>query len=517
MARFGRDFVRAATQPAYLGGLFEAFRGVGQLPANIRQQRRKEAFSEIMKAGNAALATGDATNIGRVRRQLEEAGFTKEAAQMAKAEQQARKQQATSGMLMSAVSDPAQPLSPEVIQERLAEGLTPQGLASALQIREALRPTPYFTRAEQIDLSKTYTPKSIAMATNKRDFSLLNLRDEVDDANVAASITLWTDPTQPQAGTVLKTLQDNKGRTIELGTRTKENPQGRIVSQTELEGLEKREKPPVQVDISDKRESALAASLGTQIGEEVSKLITAGDVAVDLRPAIAQSKLILGDQPDIFGSGANLLSGARRATLTLMRGMGVSAGDPLMEEFAAKEGSVDQIRSFTMDFVRKRLDATKGAISDKEMDAFIASVPNLLQTEGGYRKLIEQMESINERAIMYAASLRRARIAENPSEAIVNVQDTWDRFTSDFKYTTFMPPEEQRKLWNFYLQKDGKVNRGEDVIFNFSSGGKQGLIDLDTLTKRAARNKQTTEEYIYDLYYGNTGKTISLDLSGFDF
>lgn len=39
MARFGRDFVRAATQPAYLGGLFEAFRGVGQLPANARRSR----------------------------------------------------------------------------------------------------------------------------------------------------------------------------------------------------------------------------------------------------------------------------------------------------------------------------------------------------------------------------------------------------------------------------------------------------------------------------------------------
>ena len=39
MARFGRGFLQAATQPAYLGGLFTAAQGVGQLPANIRQQR----------------------------------------------------------------------------------------------------------------------------------------------------------------------------------------------------------------------------------------------------------------------------------------------------------------------------------------------------------------------------------------------------------------------------------------------------------------------------------------------
>ena len=50
MARFGRDFVRAATQPAYMGGLFEAFRGVGQLPANARAQREREALKEQLSS-----------------------------------------------------------------------------------------------------------------------------------------------------------------------------------------------------------------------------------------------------------------------------------------------------------------------------------------------------------------------------------------------------------------------------------------------------------------------------------
>ena len=39
MARFGRGFLQAATQPAYLGGLFTAAQGIGEMPANIRQQR----------------------------------------------------------------------------------------------------------------------------------------------------------------------------------------------------------------------------------------------------------------------------------------------------------------------------------------------------------------------------------------------------------------------------------------------------------------------------------------------
>lgn len=40
MARFGKEFVKAATQPAYLGGLFTAARNIGAEPA--RAQRREE-------------------------------------------------------------------------------------------------------------------------------------------------------------------------------------------------------------------------------------------------------------------------------------------------------------------------------------------------------------------------------------------------------------------------------------------------------------------------------------------
>jgi len=514
MARLSEQLLAGLTRPAMAQGMFDLGAAIGRVPGQIRENQRQDELAQIMTRANAALVAGDATNIGRVRRELEAAGFAQEAAKLAQAEAQARQQQATSGMLMSAVADPTKPLSPEVIQERLGEGLTAQGLSSALQIRKALTPSPYFTRAEQIDLSKTYTPRSIAQATNQRDFSLLDFRDDVDDANVAAGITLWVDPEQPQAGVVLKTLQDNKGRTVELGSRTKENPEGRIISNVELEGLEKREKPPVQVTLSEQRESALAKSVGEDVAEEVSDQIRKAGDAMDMRSTIAEAKLIAQDQPEIFGALANQTSGARKAALTLMRAMGVSSNDPLMADFAEKEASVDQIRSFTQDFVKTRLAATKGAISDKEFDTFIASVPNLLQSEGGYLKLLNQMESINERAIMKGMALREARVAENPTAAINKIERSWDKFSSDFKYSTFMPPEEQRKLWNLYLEKDGKVDRGEEVTFVFSADGKQvGTLTYNDLARRAARNQQSTAQYIYDLYYGKTGKTISLDLS----
>lgn len=510
MATFSQQFLANLGRPQMTQGMMNLGASLGAVPQQAQAQQKRQELAEIMKLGNAALATGDAVNIGRVRRQLEEAGFAEEAARMAQAEAQARQQQAARGMLMSAVTDPEQPLSPEVLQERLGEGLTAQDLSGALQIRKALQPAPYFTRAEQIDLSKTYTPKSIALATNKRNFGLLDPLDDADPAVVAAGITEWVDPSKLDEGVQLRTVQDNEGNTLELGTK-------RVIGGPELNSLEKKTKPPVSVTLSEERESALAKTVGEDIAEETATQIQNASDAMDMRSTIAEAKLVAQDQPDVFGAGAEFISGSRRATLTLMRAMGVSESDPLMSDFKDKEGDVDQIRSFTQEFVRKRLAATKGAISDKEFTTFIASVPNLLQTEGGYLKLLNQMESINERAIMKGMALREARVSDNAAEAINNVEKTWDKFSSDFVYSTFMPPEEQRKLWNFYLAQEGKVNRGDDVVFIFSSGGQQGSLTYNDLAKRAARNDQSTSQYIYDLYYGNTGKTIQLDLSGFDF
>ena len=64
MARFGRGFLQAATQPAYLGGLFTAAQNIGAAPANIRADKKKEAekaklagFDPNTVEGLAGLAT----------------------------------------------------------------------------------------------------------------------------------------------------------------------------------------------------------------------------------------------------------------------------------------------------------------------------------------------------------------------------------------------------------------------------------------------------------------------------
>lgn len=46
MARFGRDFVRAATQPAYLEGLFTAAQGLGSMPRRRREEAEQKALAQ---------------------------------------------------------------------------------------------------------------------------------------------------------------------------------------------------------------------------------------------------------------------------------------------------------------------------------------------------------------------------------------------------------------------------------------------------------------------------------------
>ena len=58
MATFGKDFVRSATQPAYLQGLFTAAQGLGSAPRRRREEERQmQLFDDISKATGQAQAS----------------------------------------------------------------------------------------------------------------------------------------------------------------------------------------------------------------------------------------------------------------------------------------------------------------------------------------------------------------------------------------------------------------------------------------------------------------------------
>ena len=77
MARFGRDFVRAATQPAYTQGLFTAAQQIGSAPARRRELERFNQTSRVESQADASVVAGDpnalAMNIRRLQELMEQA------------------------------------------------------------------------------------------------------------------------------------------------------------------------------------------------------------------------------------------------------------------------------------------------------------------------------------------------------------------------------------------------------------------------------------------------------------
>lgn len=71
MARFGREFVRAATQPSYLGGLLTAAQGIGAAPARAQRRQELSQFDPNTVEGLTGLAQyyqsqGDIANAAKL-------------------------------------------------------------------------------------------------------------------------------------------------------------------------------------------------------------------------------------------------------------------------------------------------------------------------------------------------------------------------------------------------------------------------------------------------------------------
>jgi hypothetical protein len=140
VATFGRDFVRAATQPAYTQGLFTAAQQVGSAP-------RRRRFNEIMQRGQAALASAapDPTVLSGIAQELSSLGYTEEASKFSEAAKQRGLQAAqrarASGLLTQAGSEEG--LTREAVQSYIASGGSLEDIATARdvtnQIDEPLR------------------------------------------------------------------------------------------------------------------------------------------------------------------------------------------------------------------------------------------------------------------------------------------------------------------------------------------------------------------------------------------
>jgi hypothetical protein len=106
-------------------------------------------------------------------------------------------------------------------------------------------------------------------------------------------------------------------------------------------------------------------------------------------------------------------------------------------------------RAFQQDFVRPRMEATKGAISDREYTSFLASVPGLLSTPEGYKAVLDFMERASTAAVLKGDSIESALGTETPRASAKAARDQWTKFSSDFPLGS-IPSKAMTEIWGDY-------------------------------------------------------------------
>ncbi len=248
--------------------------------------------------------------------------------------------------------------------------------------------------------------------------------DDTDKTTYGTTVTEWVSPTAPDK-VVLKTIQPSDSAIpIQLGTNLP-------VSAEDLQDLQKRQgKPAVSVDLGDKTEAEYTKQLAKGVADLDLKILSDGASAENNLSTISEARLVL-EQPgnDITGFGAENITQAKSAMLSLMGALGVSENDSLYQKLSNETSAANLYNTFTQLFVKERMEATKGAITEREFSTFIASVPNLLQTAEGYKQVLKLMERANTAAVL------KAQHVENNMESQEKVRlakKQWSSFSRQF-------------------------------------------------------------------------------------
>jgi hypothetical protein len=407
MARFSQQMLAGLLNPAYQQELTSAARGLGQTPAIMGLQREeKEKKQKLAEVYSTAMTPGTTSvQLFQTAQQLLALGNTEEAVALLA---QARELQET--------EKAAEKETTQTKQESIKEGV----LSAAYQA--GLEEKPFEMLRGELS---TFT--SVPVGGKASDFI------EQYQAGVEASkepektfgttITEWVKPDKPSE-VILTTVQP-KGSAfpIQLGTTTQ-------ITANDLTGLVKKpSKPAVSIDLGEKGETAYAKTISEGLADIDLSILQDGEAAEQTLSTIAETKLVLEESGDILGFGAKNISVAKSAMLSLMGALGVSETDNLYQKLNKQTAAANLYDMFTQEFVKVRMEATKGAITEREFDTFIASVPNLMQTEEGYISVLKTLERASTAAVL------RANHVENnmgSRKSVKQAKDEWRSFSNQF-------------------------------------------------------------------------------------
>ena len=100
------------------------------------------------------------------------------------------------------------------------------------------------------------------------------------------------------------------------------------------------------------------------------------------------------ENPTIFGASAAVNVPLAKFGIGLMNALGVSETDTARRKLEDTSIGADEARRLTMNFVKERFEATKGAISDREFQEFMKSVPNILLEPDGYKIVVTKLRNL---------------------------------------------------------------------------------------------------------------------------
>tara|TARA_R110001599_G_scaffold23262_2_gene85609 strand:+ start:625 stop:2064 length:1440 start_codon:yes stop_codon:yes gene_type:complete len=298
------------------------------------------------------------------------------------------------------------------------------------------------------------------------------------DTKFGTTVTEWVNPQAPNK-VVLKTLQrEGSPYPIKLGSTTP-------IMAEDLQGLVKRQgKPGVTVNTGDKAEGAYQTELLKGIAEQDLKILEDGAAAETNLGTISEAKLVLNEPGnDVLGFGAETVKDIKSATLSLMGAFGVTEDDPLYKELNEATAAADLYNMFTQQFVKVRMEATKGAITEREFATFIASVPNLLQTAEGYKQVLLTMERANTAAVL------KAKHVENNMGSQVSIKEArneWTAFSNKFPLGS-LSSEAMSTVWSEFTKPDFKP---QDLVFSYvdEKTNERVQATLGEISRAARRN-----------------------------
>ena len=89
MAKFGESFLSQLGRPDMMQGMFGLGQAIGGAQGQVRDQRKKQEFNQLMQQGQQAMASNNPAALANVAQKLGAAGYQKEAQQMMQASREA--------------------------------------------------------------------------------------------------------------------------------------------------------------------------------------------------------------------------------------------------------------------------------------------------------------------------------------------------------------------------------------------------------------------------------------------